>query len=59
MSKLTKQGVRDLNSLGGASKKHLNGRKDREQNSCFHIFEDCVDENFVPFRKCFRCGYEN
>lgn len=59
MNKLTKQGVRDLNDLGGGgSKSHLNGRKDRGQDSCFHVFEECFDEEYSAFRKCQRCGYE-
>lgn len=55
----TKQGVLNLNSLGGgSSKKHLNGRRDKQQMDCAHLFEDYVDDNYTPFRKCVRCSFE-
>jgi len=56
MEKLNKQGVRDLNSIGGKS--NLNGRNDKGQDSCFHIFEDCFDDDYMAFKKCQRCGFE-
>ena len=56
MEKITKQGVRDLNSLG--NKKNLNGRKDRGQNDCFHVFEDYIDDDYIAFRRCQKCHYE-
>jgi len=58
MSKLTKQGIRDLNSLGNVNKKSLNGRKDKGQNECFHVFEDYLDDDYVAFKRCQKCNYE-
>ena len=58
MSKLTKQGVPDLNSFGGTNKKHLNGRKDRGQNDCFHLFESYLDDDYISFKRCQKCNYE-
>ncbi len=57
--KLTKQGIPNLDSLGGGSKKNLNGRRDKDQQNCFHVWEDCFDDNYAPFRKCQRCGFED
>lgn len=56
MSKFTKQGVRDLSDFG--DKSSLNGRKDKGQNECFHIFESYIDVDYVPFRRCQKCHYE-
>lgn len=56
MGKLTKQGVLDLNSIG--NKKNLNGRRDKGQNDCFHIFEDYIDDDYITFRRCQKCHYE-
>ena len=51
----TKQGIRDLNSIG--SKKHLNGRADKGQDSCSHFFDDLHDkETRLIYRKCIKCG---
>ena len=58
MSNVTKQGVRDLGAIGSGSKKHLNGRKDKGSNQCLHVFENCVDENYLPFLRCKRCNFE-
>lgn len=55
---LTKQGVRDLSNIGDFSKKNLNGRKDKGQNDCFHIFEDYIDDDYITFKRCQKCGYE-
>lgn len=54
---ITKQGIRDLNNIG-LNKKNLNGRTDRGQNTCFHIWEDCIDGDYVTFRRCQKCNYE-
>lgn len=59
MSKLTKQGVRDLNSVGVADKKNLNGRKDKGQNDCFHVFEEFIDDDYLTFKRCAKCAYED
>ena len=53
---LTKQGIRDLDRIG--NKSHLNGRHDRKQADCFHVWELFLDEDNVPFKQCQRCGYE-
>lgn len=58
MSKLTKQGVRDLSNIGDADKKNLNGRRDRGQNNCFHVFEDYLDDDYISFKRCQKCNYE-
>lgn len=56
MEKLTKQKIRDLNYIAG--RKHLNGRRDKGSNECFHIFQDYTDDNYRPFKRCQRCQYE-
>lgn len=55
----TRQGVRDLNGIGNIGKEHLNGRRDKGQDRCFHIWEDRFDENYSPFKVCQRCGFED
>lgn len=57
MEKTTKQGIRDLNSIV-VNKKDLNGRKDKEQNNCAHIFDNCIDDGYKPFKRCQRCKFE-
>lgn len=59
MGKLTKQGVRDLNDVGGSDKKSKNGRRDRGQQDCFHVFEEMIDDDYMTFKRCAKCGYED
>ena len=59
MSKFTKQGVRDLNDIGNVDKKNKNGRKDKGQNDCFHVFEEYIDEDYTTFKRCQKCNYED
>ena len=59
MSKLTLQGLRDLNSFGSVDKKSMNHRRDKKQDNCFHIFTLCLDENYTSFRRCERCAFED
>jgi hypothetical protein len=59
MSKFTKQGLPDLNDLGNTDKKNKNGRKDKHQSDCFHVFEDFIDEDYLTFKRCAKCGYED
>lgn len=59
MIRFTKQGVRDLNNIGGVNKKNLNGRKDKGQNDCFHVFEEYIDDDYLVFRRCQKCNYED
>ncbi len=59
MSELTKQGVRDLSSIGNLNKQDLNGRKDKGQNNCFHVFEEYIDDNYLAFKLCQKCHYED
>jgi hypothetical protein len=55
---MTKQGVRDLNSIGPVNKSAQNHRRDKQQENCFHIFTLCMDESYTSFRRCERCDYE-
>lgn len=54
--KLTKQGVRDLNS------KTDNGRKYQNQDICYHRWKYSFKQDFagqdMPYRKCKDCGEE-
>jgi len=59
MSKFTKQGIRDLNSVGNVNKKDFNGRKDKGHNDCFHIFEEYIDDDYLKFKRCQKCNYED
>ena len=54
---VTKQGIRDLNSIG--NKKRLNGRSDKGQDQCFHIWEELIGEDYLVFKKCRRCNFED
>jgi hypothetical protein len=59
MSKFTKQGIRDLNNFGPTDKKNGNGRRDRGQQDCFHVFEEMVDDDYMIFKRCAKCSYED
>lgn len=59
MSELTKQGVRDLNNLGNVDKSEKNGRKDKKWANCFHVFIDYIDDEYMKFRVCEKCGFED
>lgn len=59
MSKLTRQGIPDLNDLGNIDKGAKNGRKDKHWQNCFHVFEDLIDDNYLNYKRCAKCGYED